>query len=175
MDPFTRVPITHDSPVLLVADASLAKLCVICCRLTYLKSWTLQRRRDLWVKSGGDPSPEQRECLQGSIDLRVSELDQNLDAWYAELPNWFRALDDDLATGENGEGDINSTEVTAIIPRKYPHICVGLVHGWAIGVRVQLFRMRYPEALIAPPNIGSLCHAALRIFAFLPTSTDASM
>lgn len=170
------MPITPDSPVLLVADAALAKLCVICCRLTHLKSWTLQRRRDLWAKSGGSPSPEQRECLQSSIDLRVSKLEEDLDMWYAEIPTWFRALDDDPATGENGEEeDINSTRITSILPRRYPHICVGLVHGWAIGVRVQLFRMRYPEAPIAPPNIGSLCHAALRIFEFLPTSTDASM
>lgn len=170
------MPITHDSPVLHVADAALAKLCVICCRLTHLKSWTLQRRRDLWVKSGGDPSPERKKHLQSSIDLRVSKLDQDLDAWYAEIPSWFRALDDDPTTGENGEEkDINSTEVFSILPRRYPHICVGLVHGWAIGVRVQLFRMGYPEALFAPPYIGSLCHTALRIFAFLPTSTDASM
>lgn len=169
------MPITHDSPVLHVADAALAKLCVICCRLTHLKSWTLQRRRDLWVKSGGDPSPERKKHLQSSIDLRVSKLDQDLDAWYAEIPTWFRALDDDPTTGESGEEDINSTKVVSILPRRYPHICVGLVHGWAIGVRVQLFRMRYPEALFAPPYIGSLCHAALRIFAFLPTSTDASM
>lgn len=127
------------------------------------------------MRSGGDPPLERREHLQSSIDLRVSKLEQDLDAWYAEIPTWFRALDDDLETGENGEEDINSTRVTSILPRRYPHICVGLVHGWAIGVRVQLFRMRYPEALFAPPNIGSLCHAALRIFAFLPTSTDASM
>lgn len=126
--------------------------------------------------SSGDPPLERREHLQSSIDLRVSKLDQDLDAWYAEIPTWFKALDDDFETGENGEEeDINSTRVTSILPKKYPHTCVGLVHGWAIGVRVQLFRMRYPEALFAPPNIGSLCHTALRIFAFLPTSTDASM
>lgn len=149
---------------------------MICCKLTHLKSWTLQRRRDLWVKSAGNPSPEQKEHLQRSIDHRVSKLDQDLDAWYGEIPTWFKALADDPVTGENGEEeDINSTEIASIIPRRYPHICVGLVHGWAIGVRIQLFRIRYPELLVVPPSIGSICHAALRILAFLPSSTDASM
>lgn len=114
--------------------------------------------------------------MQNSIDYRVAKLDQELDAWYAEIPPWFKALDEDPVTGENGEEeDINSTSIAFIMPRRYPHLCVGLVHGWAIGVRVQLFRIRYPEVLVAPPSIGSLCHAALRIFAFLPSSADASM
>lgn len=170
------MPITHDAPTLLVADAALSKLCVICCKLTHLKAWTLARRRDLWVKSTGNPSPEQKERLQSSIDLRLSKLDHELDAWYAEIPTWFKALDDDPVTGGNGEEeDINTTPIASILPRRYPHICVGLVHGWAVGVRIQLFRIRYPELPVAPPSIGSLCHAALRIFAFLPSSADASM
>lgn len=176
VDPFTRVPITHDSPILLAADAALSKLCVICCRLTYLKAWALKRRRDLWMKYGGNTSSEQKSRLQNIIESRVSKLDQELDSWYAEVPYWFKALDDDPATGENGEEeDINDTDITSITPRRYPHICVGLVLGWAIGVRVQLFRIRYPEIPVVPPHIGSLCHAALRIFAFLPNSTDASI
>ncbi|KAI5806272.1 fungal-specific transcription factor domain-containing protein [Geopyxis carbonaria] len=174
-DPFTRIPILSDSPALLVADAALAKLCVICAKLTYLKAWATRRRRDVFVQKGAQPIISPVE-LEKRIASRVSTLEDDLRTWYAELPEWFDALPDSPATGEDGnEEDINTTTIEDITPRRYQHRCIALVHGWAIGVAVQLFRIRNPNAPVVTPKIGSLCHALLRIFAFVPSSSDGSL
>jgi hypothetical protein len=124
------------------------------------------------VTSHGNPSLKQKESLQFSIDDRVAKLEGELDSWYAEVPVWFSRLKDD---GPSVDEDINTTHGTTITPGEYPHISVALVLGWAIGIRIQFFRIRYPDAPSVPPRLGSLCHTLLRILAFLPTSTDGSM
>ncbi|KAL7271209.1 hypothetical protein RUND412_006046 [Rhizina undulata] len=178
VDPYTRTPIPdeRDVPTLLVADAALSKLCVICCKLTHLKAWATRRRRRQWVLTGGSPSAEEKEQLQHSINVEAIRLEDEVDDWKAELPPWFDALVGDPATGENcEEEDINATNIAVISPRRYPHISVALVHAWAISVRLQLYRIRYPDMPVVPKKFGSLCHALLRIFKFLPSSTDAAM
>ncbi|CUS08127.1 unnamed protein product [Tuber aestivum] len=173
VDPFTRVPISTDSPTLLAADAALSKLCVLCCKLTYLKAWSLKRRRTLWVKSNGNPSLEQKESLQEIIEDRVLKLEEELDMWYAELPSWFSALDTGPPDYNPGDEDINTTPIASIAMGSYQHTSIALVHGWAIGVRLQLNRISNPDMPVVPPRLGSLCHTLLRIFACLPSSTDA--
>jgi len=158
-----------------VADAALSKLCVLCCKLTYLKAWSLKRRRTLWVKSNGNPSLEEKESLQETIQDRVFKLDDELDMWYAELPSWFSALDTDHPDYNPKDEDINTTAITSITMGSYQHISIALVHGWAIGVRLQLNRINNPDMPVVPPRLGSLCHTLLRIFACLPSSTDAIM
>jgi len=175
VDPYTRVPIEEDSPILLVSDAALAKLSVICCKLTYLKAWATRRRRDLWLAEKDNPSTAQKAQLQSRIDRRVSHLEQDLEDWRDEVPDWFDALPIDPPTGEDFEEDINTTRIVTILPRRYPHTAVALVHSWAIGVAIQLFRIRFPDAPVVPPKIGSLCHSLLRILAFMPVMTDAAL
>lgn len=127
------------------------------------------------MQKGGQPTISSEE-LDKRIAFRVSTLEEDLRIWYTELPEWFNALPDDPPTREDGnEEDINTTLIEDITPRLYPHRCIALVHGWAIGVAVQLFRIRHPDAPVVTPKIGSLCHALLRIFAFVPSSSDGSL
>jgi len=135
----------------------------------------LKRRRALWVKSNGSPSLEQKESLQEIIQDRVFKLEEELDMWYAELPSWFSALDTDHPDHNPKDEDINTTLITSITMGSYQHISIALVHGWAIGVRLQLNRISNPDMPVVPPRLGSLCHTLLRIFACLPSSTDACM
>lgn len=176
VDPYIRLPITHDAPLVLVADVAQSKLYVICAKLTYLKAWAMRRRRDLFISSNQQPSGEQKDHLQSRIDRRVAKLEDDLDAWRDELPEWFEGLPNDPTSRENGlEEDINTTQIISILPRKYPHRAIALVCAWSIGVAVQLYRIRYPDIPIASPKIGAMCHAMLRLFAYLPATADAAM
>jgi len=171
LDPFARIPILDDSPILLASDAALAKISIICCKLALLKAWAIRRRRDFWQSS-----TEKRALVGQRIAFRVAALEDDLENWKRELPAWYAALPEEPTTGENGEEeDINTTSIMSILPRRYPHSSIALVHGWAIGVAVQLFRIKHPDAPVVPPKIGGLCHALLRIFAFLPSSADGSI
>ncbi|KAF3934338.1 hypothetical protein ABW19_dt0210649 [Dactylella cylindrospora] len=171
IDPLARAPIDEDAPTLLVSDTALAKIMIICSKLTYIKSWAVRRRRDLWLQTKGDTDGtflDKKIKLQESINRKVGRLEKNLDDWEVELPEWFGPTKDNLYTGDDGDDeDINQTDIHVIIPRKYPHFSVALVDAWQFCLRLQMYRVRYPDMPIADPIVGGYVHAILRIFAGL--------
>jgi len=180
VDPLSRVPIEEDAPPLLAADAALAKIIVICSKLTYIKAWATKKRRELWVQSEGCITGkflEVKRKMQKAILRKVARLEDALNTWTKELPEWFRPSDDNVSTGKDGqeEEDINKTDIHVIIPRKYKHWSIACVEAWAISVRLQMYRIKYPDAPQADPVIGGLVHAVLRIFACLPSDCDGLM
>lgn len=153
---------------------------MICSKLTYIKAWATRKRRDLWLQSqksiAGNYEFKKKKKLQESIVRRVSRLEESLDEWADELPTWFGPSSDNVFTGEDeDEEDINSTDIHVILPRKYKHYAIGCVEAVALSVRIQMYRIKSPDALVAEPRIGGLVHALLRIFAFLPTECDGMM
>ena len=112
-----------------------------------------------------------REALEVKINLKISRLEDDLDDWLEELPQCFTPLEEE----EGEDEDINTTEMCDITPKLYKHKAIGLVVAYGIGVRLQLYRLRYPDVPVLGPEAGSQCHTMLRIFAGLPTSCDGAM
>ncbi|KAF8459501.1 fungal-specific transcription factor domain-containing protein [Terfezia claveryi] len=174
VDPLTRTPILEGSPALLSADAAFSKLCVICSRLCHLKAWIIRRRREVHQSVLDCPEEirkSKREALEAKIGLKVSKLEDYLGGWLGELPQCFKPLEEE----EGDVEDINTTEIYSITPKLYKHKAIGLVVAYGIGVRLQLYRLRYPDIPVLGPEAGSHCHTMLRIFAGLPTSCDGAM
>lgn len=119
----------------------------------------------------GDIQTAKRESLEAKIDQKVKRLENDLESWLGELPPCFKPIQEDELEDE----DINITESYSIAPKFYKHKAIGLVVGYGIGVQLQLYRLRYPDAPVLTSEVGSQCHTLLRIFAGLPTSCDAAM
>ena len=175
----TRIPVVDDAPPLFVGDALLSKSTIICSKLTYVKAWAVRRRRDLWVQTKGGTTPnyaEKRKKLQESIIRKCERLEADVDEWKSEFPDWFKCSDDNVFTGEDGEEeDINTTDIHVIFPLKYPHWVIGCMEAWEIAIRLQTYRVKYPDVPVCDPKMGALVHKMLRIFAFLPTGCDGLM
>ncbi|KAK6537946.1 hypothetical protein TWF694_010841 [Orbilia ellipsospora] len=180
IDPMARLPIDKDGPTLFVADAALSKSTIINSRLTYVKSWAIRKRRDLWLQSkGNDTDPvflEKKIRLQESICRKIGRLEKMMDDWEDELPDWFGPSEDNVWTGPNGEDeDINQTDIHVIIPRKYPHFSIALADAWHYCLRLQTYRVKYPDVPVADPKFGSYVHGILRIFTTLGFESTAFM
>jgi hypothetical protein len=175
----SRLPIDEDSSTLLTADAAISKTMIICSKLTYVKAWSVRRRRDLWLQAKGNFDGQflvQKVKLQDSICRKIARLEKALDDWEGELPQSFGPSKDNTYTGKDGqEEDINSTDIHVIIPRKYPHFSTALTDAWAATIRLQMYRVKYPDVPVADPIMGGHVHAILRIFASLPMEGDAFM
>ncbi|EPS44609.1 hypothetical protein H072_1393 [Dactylellina haptotyla CBS 200.50] len=180
IDPMARLPIDKDGPTLFIADAALSKSTIINSRLTYVKSWAIRKRRDLWVQSkGNDTDPvflEKKIRLQESICRKIARLEKMMDDLEDELPDWFGPSEDNVWTGKDGEDeDINQTDIHVIIPRKYSHFSVALADAWYYCLRLQTYRVKYPDVPVADPKIGAYVHGVLRIFASLGFESTAFM
>ncbi|KAJ6264663.1 hypothetical protein Dda_0812 [Drechslerella dactyloides] len=180
IDPLARMPVDHDAPTLLVADAVLSKSTVINSRLTYVKNWAIRKRRELWLQSkGNDTDPaflEKKIRLQESICRKIGRLDKMMDDWEDDLPQWFGPSADNVWTGEEGEDeDINTTNIHVIIPRKYPHYSIALADAWHYCLRLQTYRVKYPDVPVVDPKFGSYVHGILRIFTSLGFECTAFM
>ncbi|KAF3906332.1 hypothetical protein ABW20_dc0103746 [Dactylellina cionopaga] len=180
IDPMARMPIDPEAPTLLIADAALSKCTVINSRLTYVKNWAIRKRRDLWLQSkGNDADPEFLEKkikLQESICRKIGRLENMMNEWEADLPERFGPSADNVWTGKHGEDDdINQTDIHVVIPRKYPHFSIALTDAWHYCLRLQTYRVKYPDVPVADPKIGSYVHGVLRIFASLGFESTAYM
>ncbi|KAF3316071.1 hypothetical protein TWF173_002848 [Orbilia oligospora] len=180
IDPMARLPIDHEAPTLLIADAALSKSTIINSRLTYVKNWAIRKRRDLWIQSKGNDTDavflEKKIRLQESICRKVGRLEKMMDDWEADLPERFGPSEDNVWTGPDGEDeDINRTDIHVIIPRKYPHFSIALADAWHYCLRLQTYRVKYPDVPIADPKIGGYVHGVLRIFATLGFESTAFM
>ena len=139
-----------------------------------MKAWIIRRRREVHqatLDSTGEIRKSKREALEAKIGLKVSRLEGDLGDWLGELPQCFKPLEE----GEGEDEDINTTEIFDITPKLYKHKAIGLVVAYGIGVRLQLYRLRYPDIPVLGPEAGSQCHTMLRIFVGLPTSCDGAM
>ncbi|EWC45565.1 hypothetical protein DRE_05423 [Drechslerella stenobrocha 248] len=180
IDPLTRTPVDHDAPTLLVADSVLSKSTIINSRLTYVKNWAIRKRRELWLQSkGNDTDPaflEKKIRLQESICRKVGRLEAMMDEWEDDLPEWFGPSADNVWTGGPGEeDDINTTNIHVILPRKYPHYSIALADAWHLCLRLQTYRVKYPDVPIVDPKFGSYVHGLLRIFTTLGFESTAFM
>lgn len=119
----------------------------------------------------GDMQTAKKAALEAKIDKKIKRLENDLEHWLGELPPCFKPTQEDELEDE----DINTTESYDITPKFYKHSAIGLVVGYGIGVRIQLHRLRYPDAPVLTPALGSQCHTLLRIFAGMSTSCDAAM
>ncbi|KAI5793865.1 fungal-specific transcription factor domain-containing protein [Peziza echinospora] len=187
VDPLTRIPISHDSPPLLAADAAFSKLCVICSKLCHLKAWIIRRRREvhqatLEVEEGVRSA--KKAALEQKIEQKITSLENDVEAWRKELPPCFNSLhmpllEDGVSQAEVVEDivdeDINSTENHEIVPKLYAHKAIALVVAYGIGADIQLYRLRHPDLPVVCPEIGSKCHSLLRVFSGLPSSCDGAM
>lgn len=173
-DPLTKTPILDDSPPLLAADAAFSRLCVICARLCHLKSWIIRRRREVYQSTQlltEEVQKSKREALEAKINQKILKLEVDLEDWLQKLPPCFQPLEQT----EGEDEDINTTEIYVITPKLYKHKALGLVVAYGIGVRLQLYRLRYPNIPVLESEAGSQCHTLLRIFAGLPTTYDGAM
>ena len=164
LDPLAQMTVPSDAPMLLVADAALAKLCLINAKITHLKRWSAMERTRLSKKFQADrlsaPSIAARKLrdLQSKIQSQVSQLEGTLSEWSAHLPSWFKPLKD------SEDVDLNDDPTLEITPLTYPHQSVALLLSMADSAVLQLYRIANPESLVAPTEIGSRACRILRAF-----------
>jgi hypothetical protein len=175
-DPLYHIAVPPDAPILLAADAAMVKLSVIVAKLTLLKRSAAMRRKKVVAKMqqlqnslGKDPQTIY-DKVETQIRQQVLDMQRELEAWHRSLPVWFGSLHSDQM--EDGEEDINQTDIVEIRAQRYPHHSIAVILVCAFSANIQLWRVAYPEELNPPPRVGALCHAVLRAFLATPETSD---
>lgn len=164
---------------MLAADIALTKLSVIIAKLTHLKSAAALQRKKAIVKaqiSEVSPSRTRHSLFVGveeRIKQQVMELQDESEYWHRRLPIWFGSLLSDQMN--DGEEDINQSEIVEVQPEQYSHHSIAVVLNCAFAANIQLWRVGNPEETKPPPRIGALCHAIFRAFLAIPASADSTI
>ncbi|OLL26667.1 hypothetical protein NEOLI_002600 [Neolecta irregularis DAH-3] len=162
LDPFVNARLDENSIYTYAADVAYSRLCIIQSKLTELKAWKVN-----YKKNGGDTTAGQVELMS-----RITLAEKELFDWKASLPSWFGPLPDEPGTLGF---DPTASDINCIRPSRYPSEGIAIVYANFLATYLQLHHLFHVDVFNPGSSLAAAALEILRIFAFVPPESIVFM